>query len=174
VLSYIRGEHLDDLGMVSLRIPRDPLESVDPAEAHIELVAADLVDRSGEALGDLASLVEGVGFQFDPMPMVSSLSVERVSLAIEFVSSICGVSVLAEAPGGVDGAEHAEGKSDNGQDGRRHSPAVVYLGLGGIQAVPLSGRIARSARGLGREPVGPQLDRQVADEADEDQPRQTP
>jgi hypothetical protein len=37
-------------------IPRHPLESVDAAEAHVELVRAELLDGLGEAVGHLALL----------------------------------------------------------------------------------------------------------------------
>src|SRR4051794_9622953 len=59
-LAYVRGENLDDLGVIILRISGDALQGVDTAETNVELGLAKLVDRSCEALSDLASSVEAV------------------------------------------------------------------------------------------------------------------
>ena len=55
------GEHLDHLRVVFLRIPGDPFEGIDTAEANLDFPAGELVDGSREALGDLASSIEAKG-----------------------------------------------------------------------------------------------------------------
>jgi hypothetical protein len=47
--------------MVSLRVCGDALQGVDTAQPHVELVAAQLLDRFGVTVGDLTLLGEPVG-----------------------------------------------------------------------------------------------------------------
>ena len=50
------GEYLHHGGMVFGGIPGDPLEGIDAADAHVELVRAELLDGLGEAVGYLSLL----------------------------------------------------------------------------------------------------------------------
>jgi hypothetical protein len=54
VLSDVGGQDLGDGRLVRLGVAGDALQRVDAAEADVELVRAELVDRAGEPLGDLA------------------------------------------------------------------------------------------------------------------------
>jgi hypothetical protein len=48
------GQHLPDRGPIGNGVASDALQRVDPAKPHVQLVVAELVDRPGVALGDLA------------------------------------------------------------------------------------------------------------------------
>src|SRR4051794_20776810 len=61
VLSHEGGKHLDDLRVICYRVAGYALQGVDPAQANIELGTAELLDGSGEALGDLPGPVKTVG-----------------------------------------------------------------------------------------------------------------
>ncbi len=56
VAAHERGQHLADGGAVGGGVAGDSLQGVDAAEPHVELGVAELVDRAGEPLGDLALL----------------------------------------------------------------------------------------------------------------------
>ena len=64
MLANVGRQHLDDLGMIVLGVLGDALKGVDAAQDDVDLGLAglvgspELVDRSGEALGDLACPVE--------------------------------------------------------------------------------------------------------------------
>jgi hypothetical protein len=47
------GQHLPDRGPVGGRITGDPLQRIESTQPHIQALTAELVDRSGEPLGDL-------------------------------------------------------------------------------------------------------------------------
>jgi len=49
------GQHLPDRGPVGGRVTGDPLQRIESAQSHIQVLAAELVDRAGEPLGDLPS-----------------------------------------------------------------------------------------------------------------------
>jgi hypothetical protein len=52
----IGGEHFHNRPVVSWRVAGNPFQSVDAAEAELELVAPELIDGSGKAVGDLTFL----------------------------------------------------------------------------------------------------------------------
>ncbi len=54
VLADERRQHLDHGGLLLGKTPREPLESIDPAETHVRRVRAQLVDRSGVTLDQLS------------------------------------------------------------------------------------------------------------------------
>src|SRR4051812_17034993 len=62
--SYVGGQDLGNRRLVSWRILRDALQGVDAAQRDVDLalVIAELVDRSGEPLGDLALTLKIVLF----------------------------------------------------------------------------------------------------------------
>jgi hypothetical protein len=60
VFTDIGREHLHELRVVVCRTSRDALKGIDAAEADIEGRASELIDGPGEALGDLAGLIEAV------------------------------------------------------------------------------------------------------------------
>jgi hypothetical protein len=49
----IGSDHLADDGAIGRRVAGNPLQRVNAAEPHVQLGAAELVDRAGEPLGDL-------------------------------------------------------------------------------------------------------------------------
>jgi hypothetical protein len=51
-----RGENLNDPVAVDYRVPRDALQRIDTAHADVDSRTAELVDRAGQAIGDLAFL----------------------------------------------------------------------------------------------------------------------
>ena len=59
VLPDERGEHLHHGGMIFGGIPSDPLEGVDAADAHIELVRAELLDGLGVTVRHLPLAGQG-------------------------------------------------------------------------------------------------------------------
>ena len=72
VLAHERRQCLHDRPVFALALPGDALERVDAAEAGFELVAAELLDRLGEAFGDPA-LPIGFGLLFMAPPRCSGL-----------------------------------------------------------------------------------------------------
>ena len=59
VLADEGGQHLHDGGVVPGGITADPLEGVDAADAHVELVRAELLDGLGVAVGHLPLAGQG-------------------------------------------------------------------------------------------------------------------
>jgi hypothetical protein len=58
--SHEGRQHLVDGEPIQRGVAGDALQRVDPAQADVELVVAELVDRATEPLGDLATLVQCV------------------------------------------------------------------------------------------------------------------
>jgi hypothetical protein len=58
VLAHEGGEHLHDGAVIAGRVAGDALQGIDPAQAHIEPVVAELLDGLGEAIGDLPLAVQ--------------------------------------------------------------------------------------------------------------------
>src|SRR4051794_21133623 len=100
MLTHVRSENLHDLWAFRLRDLRDALERVDPAQSHVEGRAAELIDRSGEALGHLPGFIERVTFGGAP-------------------------SREGEIASGVNRPEHTEAAGENRQRCRRDSPSLV-------------------------------------------------
>lgn len=50
MLPHKGGEHLHDRTVVFPGVAGDPLEAVNPTQSNVELFAAELIDRPGEAL----------------------------------------------------------------------------------------------------------------------------
>jgi hypothetical protein len=48
------GQHLGDGGPILGGVDGDALQSIDATQPHIQVLVAELVDRSGESLSDLA------------------------------------------------------------------------------------------------------------------------
>jgi hypothetical protein len=65
-----RGERFDDRRLVTRRVSHQPLEGVDAAEPHLELVATELFDRGGVA-------VSGVGVPVELVPLMRVPEAER-------------------------------------------------------------------------------------------------
>src|SRR4051794_15321023 len=126
--------------MVIGGVSGDALQGVDAAEADVELVLAELVDRSGEALGDLAGPIELV--------------------ALARLGPVC-----REGPSGEVGTKSTEDAGEERQRGRGHAPSIVCSSLRRIQAVLVVFRsentapIGKSVRG---EPIRRQLKGYIA------------
>src|SRR6185503_2903544 len=61
------GQCLHDRPVVQLALPRDALQRIDAAQANLEVVASEVLDRFGEALGD-APLLVSFGLLFVAQP----------------------------------------------------------------------------------------------------------
>src|SRR5207249_4696431 len=60
VITYKRGQHLYHDGVVAGGVAGQPLQRVDAAQPHVQLVRAQLLDRFAESVGELALLCEFV------------------------------------------------------------------------------------------------------------------
>jgi hypothetical protein len=86
VLANIRRQNLHDGPVVILRLPCNPFERIDAAEAKLEgLVSPDLVNRTRITLGDLAFTLGDLAFAFQLVRSGRRLTTvpERLSREVE-------------------------------------------------------------------------------------------
>jgi hypothetical protein len=74
------GEYLHHGGVVFCGIAGDPLKGVDAADAHVELIRAELLNGLGEAVGHLALLGQLMGAT---LPLISLLRITPQEVEIQ-------------------------------------------------------------------------------------------